>query len=323
MDFGEHFLMGNTLFILISGYFFIETKFKIQKLFGLYVPIYFYSVVFALVALLLGIGLKSEWKRVLFPVINSEYWFATIYIVLYCLIPYIKLFIQNLGKRQYSLLLLLLLTLFSIIPTVFQKESWLNTGGIFGIAWFIFAYLIGAYIRVYNKSRLPIKIRVVIFVFAIMVAPIYRFMIDVRENVHWFLKGYVTTLYEGDSMFILLASVMLMLIFVDVDIKNIKCKRCINYLGAGCFGVYLIHNNRNIAHFIWEKLKVHYWIVEKGNVLMALLIGLMVFLICNIAEHLRKSIFKLLRIDDLLFELSNKIEKICSRWLINENFDSK
>lgn len=315
--------MGNNLFILLSGYFFIETRFKIQKLIGLYVQIYFYSLMGALVSLLLGIGLKSEWKRVLFPVVNREYWFITIYIVLYCLIPYIKLLIERMNKRQYSLLLMLLFLLFSVIPTVFQEEEWLNTGGAFGIVWFVFLYSVGAYIRLYYKAKLSRIIRFIMWMVVIMMVPVYKFLIEGLGNVHWFFEGYIEVLYKADSVMILASSVLLVLLFVDIDIKNDLCAKGINWLGAGCLGVYLIHNNKNLSHYIWEKLRVYYWIVEKENILMALFIGILVFVVCNVLEHLRQMIFRSLKIDALIAGLSRKAENMYHGWSVNENINGK
>lgn len=319
------FRMGNNLFILISGYFFMETRFKIQKLISLYVQIYVYSLMGALVSLLLGIGLKSEWRRVLFPVVKREYWFITIYIVLYCLIPYIKLLLERMNKRQYSLLLMLLFVLFSVIPTVFQEEEWLNTGGAYGIVWSVFIYFVGAYIRLYYKAKLSRIIRFIMWMVVIMMVPAYKFLIESFGNVHWFLEGYIEVLYKADSVLILAASVLLVLLFVDIDIKNDLCAKGINWLGAGCLGVYLIHNNRNLSHYIyiWEKLRVYYWIVEKENILMALFIGILVLVVCNVLEHLRQMIFMSLKIDALIVGLSRKAENMYHRWSVNENINGK
>lgn len=315
--------MGNNLFILISGYFFIETRFKTQKLVSLYVQIYFYSVMGALVSLLLGIGLASEWRRVLFPVVNREYWFVTIYIVLYCLSPYIKLLIERMNRRQYFLLLVLLFTLFSATPTVFQEEEWLNTGGAFGIVWFIFLYFVGAYIRLYYQAKMSRMIRFVMWIVVIMIVPSYKFLIEACGNVHWFLAGYVEVFYKADSVLTLAASVLLVLLFVDIDIKNALCAKCINWFGTGCLGVYLIHNNRNLSHYIWEKLRVHYWIVEKENILIALLIGVLVFVVCNVLEHLRQMIFKFSKMNALIAGMSREAENMYHRWLVNENINGK
>ena len=87
--------IGNSVLIVISGYFYVDTKFKTYKLLNLWIQTYFYSVIFAFVAHIMGIGLASGWEKVLFPIISSEYWFITVYLVLYCLTPYIKIFVQK------------------------------------------------------------------------------------------------------------------------------------------------------------------------------------------------------------------------------------
>lgn len=80
-----------------------------------------------------------------------------------------------------------------------------------------------------------------------------------------------------------------------------------NFLGQGCVGVYLIHNNRNLSHFLWETLKINYWLVERKNILITLFLAIMVFLLCNLIEHLREYVFEKLHINEIIVKVANKL----------------
>lgn len=71
--------IGVNLFVLISGYFLINSKFNIKKLIKLFGETWFYSVAIALIAILglkIQIGIK-ELLQVIFPITYNQYWFIT------------------------------------------------------------------------------------------------------------------------------------------------------------------------------------------------------------------------------------------------------
>lgn len=142
-------MTGVNCYVLISGYFWTETKFRLEKLLHIYFQVLFYSVTIAVVMYACKMELKSSWICVFLPVTNSEYWFATIYLGLYCLTPYLSLIIQNMEEKPFRKLLMILGILLCVIPTFLRADGWLGDGGAYGISWFIYLYLMGGYIRKY------------------------------------------------------------------------------------------------------------------------------------------------------------------------------
>lgn len=105
--------LGVNLFILISGYFLIDSEFKINKLLKLIFETFFYSVIILLFIVSksnLNIGIKDIIISCL-PITYSSYWFITCYVVLYLFIDYINPVIKGLDKKKYFQLILLLLLL--------------------------------------------------------------------------------------------------------------------------------------------------------------------------------------------------------------------
>ena len=104
---------GVNLFVLISGYFLINSKFKFKKLLKLTTEVFFYSVTLYIVCIFLKITTFSieEFKKVIFPISYNMYWFATTYIGLYLLSPFINKLLNNISRTEHKNLIYLLIIL--------------------------------------------------------------------------------------------------------------------------------------------------------------------------------------------------------------------
>lgn len=135
---------GVNCFIIITGYFLIDSKFNRKKLLKLIGEVLFYSWTI-LIGVLILTNQKIDFKSILrcvFPVTYSHYWFVTNYVILYLLSNYINKFLLNLTQREYRTLMIILLVIWCIIPSVlFGKIGFSN------LDWFILLYMIGAYIK--------------------------------------------------------------------------------------------------------------------------------------------------------------------------------
>jgi len=90
-------------YVLISGYFLLESKFKWRKLVELVLQVLFYSILVPIVMWATGILPASEiflYKIFLyiFPIHTEHYWFATSYIVMYALSPVLAAGIRAIDK---------------------------------------------------------------------------------------------------------------------------------------------------------------------------------------------------------------------------------
>lgn len=296
---------GNSIFILISGYFYQSFSFKTEKLLKLWVQVFFYSVSLAIVSrYVLGYTVLSDWNEVLFPIVKREYWFISVYIALYCLAPSLKKIIENMSDILMYRLLLLGGLFFSILPTVFVVDV-LYVGGAYGIAWFVYLFLLGAYIKNGGEQFLKrtggIKI---ISLLLLLLLPIGKYIVEWLSSIS---MGYplagmcVEALYGAHSPIMLLGAVGIFICFLRINIKSdSKWAKVINFLGKGCIGVYLIHNNQNMARYIWTYLRINYWLVEKKNLIVIFLIAIGVFVICNLLDHAREYIFDKIYINKLI-----------------------
>lgn len=90
-------------FVLVTGYFQSQNKFKPKKLLTLIFQVIFYSITIYLCTIKLGLVTEYNYLTI-FDKFNlnalGDYWFIKTYIILYIFSDYINKFIESLDKKQ-------------------------------------------------------------------------------------------------------------------------------------------------------------------------------------------------------------------------------
>lgn len=217
------FNTGVSCFILISGYFGI--RFHLAKLIRLDMMIIFFTLLSTIV--LGDFGIKELIKSCL-PVVTRQYWFITCYFALCILSPFLNQISEKLKRTQFRNLLLVLLLVFSFIPTLTTYDIMQDAGK--GLADFVMLYLLGRYIvryknEVHEKQRLlPGFIACILTIFAL-------------DSILTGLNGVLYSTFARDcSIFIILASVLLVLLFKEIHFKS----RIINRVAGNVLAVTVL-----------------------------------------------------------------------------------
>ena len=105
-------IVGVNCFVLISGYFLVNSSFKIKKALHIYLTTLFYSVIFFIAYVIVNGFSLGNMLSSLLPISMSTYWFITVYLVLYILSPFINLLCNNMTQKQHAALLLILVIVF-------------------------------------------------------------------------------------------------------------------------------------------------------------------------------------------------------------------
>lgn len=140
-------------FVLISGYFLVQSQFKLRKLISLWIEVVFYALVIKLIMIAAGdipfsvVSLISCFV----PILTGRYWFVTIYFGMYLMFPFYNIAIKAMDERQHKSLVVLLIVLFSGMSSLYPSFKGMNSGGAWGLAWFTVLYFIAAYFRLYYR----------------------------------------------------------------------------------------------------------------------------------------------------------------------------
>lgn len=236
------------VYVLISGYFLLEAKWKTSRLVNLWFQVMFYSIGVPLVCFFLEAGEVKQWGvydwiNVLFPVQMEHYWFITAYVVLYLLVPVLSAGVKQLSKTQHKWLIAGLLLVFSIPKTVIPIGIPTDRYG-YDFGWFICLFLIASYIRLYGipvfkRKRVSFAIYLVA-VFGIWGISIVCALLS-RKGLSF--THMMDMAYCYNHLLVLVAAVALFYTFQYIRIpqgvvSNIICK-----ISSYTLGVYLLHEN--------------------------------------------------------------------------------
>lgn len=260
------------VYVLISGYFMIESKFKWEKVLRLFLQLLFYSVGIYLVLVLfkcVSFDLKS-FRELFFPIYTYQYWFMSFFMLLYFLSPYLNKMLKNCNQKELLLLILVLL-IFQLDTTIAKLHF-----SVGNLVWFITLYIIAAYLRLYSNKLFNNKYSMLVTLIISLVFIIYQY--SFKGINYWNMN-------KGIS---LICSLSLFLFFKNLDIKNNKV---INLISSATLGVYLIHDNGFIRPLLWNKwINVPSLALKDSLWIYSILIIIGVYLICTLIELLRKYI---------------------------------
>ena len=310
------------LFVLISGYFLINSKFKPQKLIDIVVQVLTYSVSLYIICILLGIVefSLSSFVKAFFPILTNQYWFATAYVALYIIFPFLNAGIHALTQKQHRNLCIIL----GMSLTLYLPSKALGENGT-SVVWFICLYVFAAYLRLHYtpQNKVPIK-AIVIYLISTAALPLSRYAISILAMMTTEqLLTYSKWFYKYNSIFVTVAAISLFIIFLNINIKGNRLNRLIGIVSPLTFGVYLIHNNPSIREFMWNAIDLP-GMMNKLNIGVFVLCGIGIicgiFCICAGIEFIRLYIYKKIICTKFYKKIYNKISEIQNLHLIDKIF---
>ena len=234
--------------------------------------------------------------RAFFPVLFRQYWYVTAYFGMCLFIPFFNLLLNRLSKGQLRLLALSIVLVFSVLPTLRQKDVFLTDNG-YSVLWLSCLYLLGGVLRLCGRqtSRRPAS-RGAIYAGCVLATWLVRLAGDrlwMARTGHLCDKVLLTA-YTSPT--VLLAAVALVLCFAELNIGP-RFGRFIESVSPLAFSVYLIH-----AHpLIWEHWLAgrFAFLAYKPPILLASGVlggAFAIYLVCSLADVLRAGLFRLFRV---------------------------
>lgn len=121
--------IGTMLFVLISGYFLINSnRINLKKVIKYIFQVMFYSISIYLLICIFNketLSIKSLMLNFM-PLTFKRYWFATTYFIIYLFHPYINKFINSLSRKEHRYFIYLSIFIFFILKTIFNTDFYGN-----------------------------------------------------------------------------------------------------------------------------------------------------------------------------------------------------
>ncbi len=225
--------IGVTCFMLISGYY--GMKPDIGKFVRMECMMITYSLAETILLCIVtpermqGAVLLEQLVKSFLPFITRKYWFYSCYVCLLFFSGYIQRFIEQLSKEAFQRLLLLLLILFSVLPTMFYFEIIPDNGK--GLVHMIMVYMIGRYIRMYRDVKIPAK--------AVMLFLILWIVNGVSHEIPIRIGGIYHHLCKDNSITNLTMAVILFYPFKEVKVQS----GIINRVAGSVFAVFALNDD--------------------------------------------------------------------------------
>lgn len=241
-------IVSVNVYVLISGYFLVESEFKPKKIVKLVLQVLFYTILITILALAFGIIGKEDLGYYnlivqLFPFQLEQYWFMTSYLVLYVLSPVLAMGAKSLSKKQLQIVIVAFVLFMCVEKSILPVQIAFDERG-YDALWFICLFLVAAYIRLYGIKFLekPIWGLLIYFVGrALAFAENITFSVVYKEIGE--LGHLVGTPFHYNHIFTFLASVGLFYFFLNVRIKEGKVASIICKISPYTLGVYLLHEH--------------------------------------------------------------------------------
>lgn len=272
-------------YVLISGYFCVESVWRPGRVTALFSQVLFYSLLIPVFLLLIGVVSTGDldvynWIGFVLPFGTEHYWFATAYLVMYLFVPFLATGLEKMKKRDLKILTALLLAFFSLEKTIVPVYLATDRYG-YDFGWFLCLFVVAGYIRLYGipwleKRNHAVGAYVVSCLWIWILALFSNTLGSERETfIH-----YADMLYTYNHLLCLAGSVSLFYLFKNLRIREGHFAGAVKKLAPCTFGVYLLHEHI-LVRYEWmkwlgvEKVRESFWFVPHmiGCVLLVYVIG--------------------------------------------------
>lgn len=293
-------------FVLITGYYQSASRFRLKKFLLLWGQIVFTSAAEYLI-LCACHEIPFAWSgffTAAAAVTGTRYWFATAYLILYALTPLLNRAMRDLGQREHLYACAALWGLFVVGRNLTYWMDFANLHGGYSYVSFIVLYVTAAYLRRYP----PRKRRWLGWYFLLSaVTAASRIIMAVLYRRYGFSSDYLKVFMQYNSVTVVAASVCLFLFFLHLEIRGRVPRALIRFFAPLTFGVYIIHEHRDLRDPLWNRLKP--WEIARSPKVFLMLIAtvLSLFLVCSLLEYLRQTLSRLLRVPDLFGRIADRL----------------
>ena len=292
-------------YALISGYVNVTLKYKYSNIIKLWLQVFFLTILITIVfAIFLpnSVGLKS-WIKACFPVLTNQYWYFTAYVCLYIFMPFINSAMLQLSQKQLKMLIILLVLLFSCFNTIHKNDALGILDG-YNAMWIIFLYIIGAYIRIYDRQINVTVLKAIIgYILCVAITWFSKFVVELGIFKLADPNKYRDVFINYTSPTILMSAIFLFFIFKQITINN-KLGNMVKLLSSFSFNVYIIHTQPLVwEHIIFNRMESY---VKLPTILFVLAIigtAMGIYAVCSMIDMIRRFVFKKIKIDQKISEM--------------------
>lgn len=243
------------VYVLISGYFLVETGFRSRRVISLVLQVMFYTCLLPVFLVITGVLPPGEITfynilQCIFPTNMLHYWFVSAYVLMFLFTPVLNAAVRGMGRRQLQGAIVLLLIMESLSKTVIPVRLELDNLG-YDAYWFMVVYLIAAYIRLYGIPFLEKRGRAILcYILACFGMYLLTMLIRGAYLVTGQFENFIESAYGYNHLLTIGAATALFYVFKnrEADGKRPWVSKFICGIAPCSFGVYLLHEQVNVRY---------------------------------------------------------------------------
>lgn len=295
------------IFLIIGTWFMCDSQFKAQRVLRLYSEVFLYSAVITTLMLLIGkAGSLLDVIRGFFVIYGYPLWFASSYIVLLLISPYLNLLFKLDKKNLFRLILIISLFL-PVMCTIYPNGEF---NYVCDTLWFIVVYIYIGYYKRYIHNHITNRQSFIMGTGGCLIYILFLVLKYIKFVFNDFPGG--NKLYEISCKYLadiktipnFLCAFFIFVFFLHI---NIGKKKSINYIAGSAFAVYIIHQVPAFYPFLWNSIfKCDKW--PRTFILVGYTLGaiLLIYVVCLIIDKLRVKF-----VEPLLFN-SKQFKRLCN-----------
>ena len=281
---GSGVRIGVNVFLILGVWFMVDATFKAERIVRLYLEVVFYSVPITCCMLLAGhAGDARNVIQGLLPFFGRSVWFASAYISLIALSPFLnRVFLLPMKAQQT--LLGLLIVLFCIVPTIPCSTP---LDYLADFTWFCVVYLL---VGMWKNSNMGMRFRGR-WRFLLAGAVLYLALVAARcvPQTQAVADYWIVNIKSLPNF---ICAVFVFVGFLRLDIGS---NRCINAAARSVFAVYIIHQVPAFIQFQWNTIFRADQLLGESPLVFAcgtLGIALAVFICASVIDFFRRRFFE-------------------------------
>lgn len=267
--------IGNSMFMLISGYFLCTSNFNINKIIKLHIEVLLITIPTGIIFFSFGKTSLISFLRCFIPNLSGTNWFITCYIIFYLLSPLLNKLLNIITQKEHffiSVMMFVLGTVTKMIPT----QRLLDPSNLY---YFIMAFFIASYIRKYNpkffgKRNRNLLIAIISLFFIITINLLSYLFFNKFEDYIIYKRFFTITDIKQFPIWIF--SIFLICWLRKIEFQS----KIINILGKETLTIYMCHGNGILRNFIWFSLFKIQNIINTKFALISLFSIPVLFIVC-------------------------------------------
>lgn len=281
-------------FVLISGYFLITSKFKIERALRVILETIFYTFTITIILYLFGKANLHDIAKSIMPFAPTKfsYWFVNKYLAVILLSPFICKVCATISKRQYQILLVTLLLIGSSLFTIFPFGELFGNG--FSLLWMTTVFITGGYLRLH--------------------APQFRYwgiaalgLLALYNICGLYFNGIIQLGYN--SLITYTLGITTFMWFKNLPIPNSGViAKTTTFIAPHVFAAYLIHEQGLMRTYIVDLLNRFQGYIP--NTLYLYLFGIAVIIFSAFIDKGRMLLFKYTGIDHLTSKIAYRLNRL-------------